>query len=554
MALNPFFLQGSQSEQRLVQELINEQLKIYGVDVTYIPRKVVGRGKLFGFEDLREISSSTFDDNYLIEAYVQNYEGYSGSGDILTKFGMSLRDEVTLVISRERFEDFIAPFLVGLPEDEILLGSRPKEGDLIYFPLGGRLFEVKFVEHESPFYQLGKNYVYELKCELFEYEDEVIDTSIDEIDRTIEDQGYITTLILSGVGQTAAASANVVSNYVRKIFLNDDGYGYTSTPTVTFSQPLGGQRATAVAITTSKSGVFSISEILLTNAGFGYTVAPTITITGGNGTGAAATCSIERSSNGIGQILVTNPGFGYPSPPIVTISDPTGIAGVATAGISTLGEVNTISIINGGSFYNPNKNPVVTFSTPSPEPTGFITALGYAVVGSAGTITSIVLTNTGFGYTEAPSVSIGSSFVDKIGLSTASAVAVVNGADEVVSVRIVDPGNGYISGDVTVTIANPPRINGIGTYLFNELVIGEQSRTSARVKSWDSDTNILKVGINSGTFYEGEDLVGAASSATFAISSYDRWDTYDPYAQNDEIQQIADQIVDFSASNPFGNY
>jgi hypothetical protein len=555
MALNPFFLQGSQSEQRLVQELINEQLKIYGVDLTYIPRKVVGRGKLFGFEDLREISSSTFDDNYLIEAYIQNYEGYSGSGDILTKFGMSLRDEVTLVISRERFEDFIAPFLSGLPEEEILNGSRPKEGDLIYFPLGGRLFEVKFVEHESPFYQLGKNYVYELKCELFEYEDEVIDTSIDEIDRTIEDQGYITTLILSGVGATATASANVTNNgYIRKIFLNDDGRGYTSTPTVTFSQPLGGQRATAVAITTSKNGVFSISQILLTNAGFGYTAAPTITISGGNGAGAAATCSIERSYRGIGQISVDNPGSGYPSPPIVTISNPTGISGVATAGISSLGEVNAISIANGGSYYDPNKNPIVTFSTPSPQPAGFITATGYAVVGSAGSITSIVLTNIGFGYTEAPSVSIGSSFADKVGLNTATAVAVVNNDDQIVSIRIVDPGNGYISGDVTVSIANPPRINGIGTYLYNELVVGEQSRTTARVKSWDSDTNTLKVGINSGTFYEGEDIVGAASSAVFAISSYDRWDIYDPYAQNDEIEQIADQIIDFSVSNPFGNY
>jgi hypothetical protein len=555
MALNPFFLQGSQSEQRLVQELINEQLKIYGVDVTYIPRKVVGRGKLFGFEDLREISSSTFDDNYLIEAYIQNYDGYSGSGDILTKFGMSLRDEVTLIISKERFEDFISPFLAGLPEKEILNGSRPKEGDLIYFPLGGRLFEVKFVEHESPFYQLGKNYVYELKCELFEYEDEVIDTSIDEIDRTVKDQGYITTLILSGVGATATASANVTNNgYIRKIFLNDDGYGYTSTPTVTFSPPLGGQSATAVAITTSKNGVFSISQILLTNAGFGYTSVPSITITGGNGTGAAATCSIERTYRGIGQISVNTPGSGYPSPPLVTISNPTGISGVATAGISTLGQVNSISIINGGSFYDPNKNPIVTFSTPSPQPVGFITATGFAVVGSAGTITSILLTDVGFGYIEPPSISIGSSFTDKVGLNTALAVSVVNNDAQVVSIRIVDPGNGYISGDVTVTIANPPRINGIGTYLYNELVVGEQSRTTARVKSWDIDTNTLKVGINSGTFYRGEDLVGAASSAVFAISSYDQWDIYDPYAQNDEIEQISDQIIDFSETNPFGNY
>ena len=554
MALNPFFLQGSFGEQRLVQELINEQLKIYGVEVNYIPRKVVGRGQLFEYEDLREISSSVFDDNFLLEAYVQNYDGYSGSGDILTKFGMSLRDEVTLVISKERYEDFIAPFISGLSEDEILLSSRPREGDLIYFPLGGRLFEVKFVEHESPFYQLGKTYVYELKCELFEYEDEVIDTSIDEIDRTVEDAGYITTLILSGLGVTATASPVVNTGYVRQVFLNNDGYNYTSTPTITFSQPATGTRATAVAITTSKNGIYSISEILLTNAGSGYTAAPSITITGGNGIGAAATCSLEEGYFGVTQISMIGNGSGYPTIPLVTISDPTGISGVATAGISTLGVVNSISISNGGSYYDPGKNPVVTFSTPSPQPSGFVTATGYAVVGSAGTITSITITNAGVGYTEAPTISIGSSFADKVGLVTARAVAVVNAADQVTGIRIIDPGNGYISGSVSVTIADPPRITGIGTYQFNELVVGEQSRTTARVKSWDIDTNTLKVGINSGTFYEGEDLVGAASSATFSIASYDQEDIYDPYSQNDEIEAIADQLVDFSETNPFGNY
>jgi hypothetical protein len=169
MALNPFFLQGSPSEQRLVQDLINEQLTIYGVEVTYIPRKFVRKQTI-----IEEIQSSRFDDNFLIEAYVNTYEGYSGAGDILTKFGMSLRDELVITISKERFEDFIAAFLAAMPDDEIELATRPREGDLIYFPLGQRLFEVKFVEHEQPFYQLGRNYVYELKCELFEYEDEVL--------------------------------------------------------------------------------------------------------------------------------------------------------------------------------------------------------------------------------------------------------------------------------------------------------------------------------------------------------------------------------------------
>ena len=159
MALNPFFLQGTSSEQQLVQDLINEQLRTFGVEVTYIPRKFVNVKSI-----IQEVQASKFDDNFSIEAYVNNYDGYGGTGDVLTKFGMSLRDEVTLTISKERFEDFIAPFMSA---DDYLLSSRPREGDLIFFPLGQRLFEVKFVEHENPFYQLGKNYVYELKCELF---------------------------------------------------------------------------------------------------------------------------------------------------------------------------------------------------------------------------------------------------------------------------------------------------------------------------------------------------------------------------------------------------
>ena len=161
MALNPFFLQGTASEQRLLQDLVNEQMRMYGVEVIYIPRKFVRKQTI-----IQEIQSSAFDDNFAIEAYVNTYDGYSGAGDILTKFGMSLRDELLITISKERFEDFIAPFLgaldTGTETSPIEVSTRPREGDLVYFPLGQRIFEVKFVEHEQPFYQLGKTYVYEL--------------------------------------------------------------------------------------------------------------------------------------------------------------------------------------------------------------------------------------------------------------------------------------------------------------------------------------------------------------------------------------------------------
>ncbi len=255
MALNSYFLQGADSEQRLVQDLINEQLRTFGVEVTYIPRKFVNRQTV-----IEEVQTSKFDDNFQLEVYVNNYEGYGGQADIMTKFGMSIvRDELSVTISKERFEDFIGAFLVALPDEEVIVDSRPKEGDLIFFPLGGRLFEIKFVEHEDPFYQLGNTYVYQLKCELFEYENEVIDTSIEEIDEIVEDEGFITTLKVTGAGTNAAATAvlSQPSGYIRELRLLQDGSGYTATPTVAISTTgnAAGQDASAVAITTVRQGV-----------------------------------------------------------------------------------------------------------------------------------------------------------------------------------------------------------------------------------------------------------------------------------------------------------
>ena len=340
MALNPFFLQGSQGEQRLVQDLINEQLQIFGVDVKYIPRKIINTDNIF-----REVESSRFDDNFAIEAYVNTYEGYTGAGDIMTKFGMSLKDELTVTISKERWEDFIGAFLQDMPDSEINVDTRPREGDLIYFPLGRRIFEIKFVEHEKPFYQLGKNYVYQLQCELYELEDDLggwdqTSSITDEIDDALVDYGYITSLKLISIGSTSILGVNTVTGYVRNIFLNNDGYDYTTVPTVTISSPPGaGTTATAVAITTSVNNVYSVKEILLTNTGAGYTEAPTVTIvstattaTNGittyNGVGAAATARVVTDSAGIGNVTISG-GNGYPSPPIVYFNTP--VSGIGTA-------------------------------------------------------------------------------------------------------------------------------------------------------------------------------------------------------------------------------
>ncbi len=364
MALNPFFLQGSVSEQNLVQSLINEQLKIYGVEVTYIPRKIVNKSTV-----IEEIQTSKFDDNYLLEAYVDTFDGYGGQGDVMTKFGISLRDELTITISRERFEDFIAPFLEGEIDSEIALATRPREGDLVFFPLGQRLFEVKFVEHEDPFYQLGKNYVYKLQCELFEYEGEVIDTSIEVIDTVVEDQGYIRDLHLVGEATNATASSTISTGGVKRIYLTNDGYGYTSVPTITVQSPPGaGTTAIAVGVLTTRNNTTSLEAIYLTNAGAGYgTTEPIITISGGGGTGAAATCSLVPSgSKGLQTLQFSNWGVGYSTAPNVAVSLPSlspnsPASAISKVGTASSGALSDLYILDAGhGFFSP---PAITIGT-----------------------------------------------------------------------------------------------------------------------------------------------------------------------------------------------
>ena len=453
MALNPFFLQGSANEQNLVQSLVNEQLKIYGVEVTYIPRKFVNRSTVF-----QEIEASKFDDNFQLEAYVNTWDGYSGAGDVLTKFGMSLRDELQLVISRERFEDFIAPFLSQEDVDEVGEAvMRPREGDLVFFPLGGRLFEIKFVEHEVPFYQLGHTYVYELQCELFE-----------AIDSKIEDLGVITDLQLFSGGSIATATATIGTGFVKSISLSNDGSGFTSTPTIGLTTaPSGGTNATAVGLLTTRNNVTSIEEIVITNSGAGYTVAPVVTISGGGGVGAAAT-AIIRSDGKKGLVRIS-------------------IGGTGGVGYSTV--------------------PNVSISLPSLSPQ--LPASARAIVGAGGSISNVFIQDSGAGFFSPPTITIGAP----------SSVGI-----------------------------------GSGSYWFNELVTGSRSNATARVKNWDLDTKILQVGIETGTFLRGETITGSKSAASYTVQVSAANTDKDKYDHSDEIEDEADQILDFSEGNPFGLY
>ena len=849
--LNPFFSQGTRSEQNLVQSLINEQLRMYGVDIYYIPRKYITEKTV-----IREVVQSKFDNALPIEAYVDNYDAYSGAGDVLSKFGIESKDEVRLIISRERYENYITPLIKG--QSNIKLSTRPKGGDLIWFPLDDRLYEIKDIEYAKPYYQLQNLYVYELYCELFQYQDEVISTGIDEIDNELlgnetdgltDDgistiQGMTQTLTMVGTAVTATAFSGIVDGGVRRFIITNRGGGYAVVPDVEISAaPSGG--LTAVGIATMIGGINvcnlnanprlqSVQRVDVVNSGFGYTSTPEVTFrtSDGSGTGAAATTLL---GNGVvGFVTISNSGGGFISAPTVTFSTPKHVGAAATAvldfpvvggGVSvtravistgsseyyfpggttggvfyrqaptvtfslptgngtsaeatatlddynlTGGTVATLGLTTGGKFYT--SAPTVTISHPgfsyaaatigiagssidagsiafsttgrayTTAPTvaistsgtmdaptvtavgiatihpitGIVTAVsfnasdpwavgtgatigaGYTVaptisfsgnpspvratatvtVSIAGTVNTISIGNSGFGYASTPTVTIGApgganeafratgittirfnsvktqgtigigsttitgitttnilvgdrvrlgvgysdlynfiptdtfvtsigsstitmnqsptnvgiatsvfefgidqcgivtgiiityggggylvpptvsisntvgdkNYIDQVvGVTTATGVSVISAAGTITSINVTDGGNLYIiPPDVTI---EEPVSTSTGNFIFNEIITGSTSGVTARVRSWNSDTNVLEIANVSGSFSAGETLTGSTSGATRVLRTIDKTINNDPYADNFDIETAADAILDFSEQNPFG--
>ena len=327
MALNPFFTQGTKNEQNLVQDLINEQLKMYGVECYYLPRKYLTTNTV-----IREVVQSKFDDAYPLEAYVNNYDVYQGNGTVLSKFGIEVQQDINLTISKDRFENYITPL----------------------------------IRNAKPFYQLKELYVYELQCEVFRYEDETVDTGIGSIDDETEELGYNQTLTLTGVGTTATAVTTFRNGGVQFIDLLNSGSGYRATPTVAISSaPSGGITATAVAITTSVVGLttsYAIESIRITDPGAGYTEIPAVTFTGGGGTGIAVTVGIATTGT-VGVVTITDGGSGYyGTTPTITFTAP--VTGTTAVGevVAVGGTIQSARLSNAGAGYT--AVPTVTISNP----------------------------------------------------------------------------------------------------------------------------------------------------------------------------------------------
>ena len=206
MARNVYFTDKVRSEQNLYEDIVIESLKIYGQDVYYIPRDIVSEDRIFG-DDI----PSRFNSSHKIEMYIENIEGFDGEGDLFTRFGVEIRDEATFVVSRRRWTQQVARM------DNGVTSVRPLEGDLIFLPLSNKLFQIMHVEHEQPFYQLSNLPVYKLRAQLFEYNDEDLDTGVDVIDSIEREYAYTyllkldetSNIILPGETATQTLSSGV---------------------------------------------------------------------------------------------------------------------------------------------------------------------------------------------------------------------------------------------------------------------------------------------------------------------------------------------------------
>lgn len=428
--LNSFFLQGSNTEQNLVQDLINEQLKIYGVDVYYLPRQIFSEGKV-----IRDVIYSKFKNAFPIEAYIMNYEGFDANSVLMSKFGVKVTDEMTLIISKERFELYISELMKDIPKVKNSL--RPNEGDLIYVPMTDSLLEIKYAENRKPFYQLQKNYVYELRCEVYEIEDDEINTGIKTIDGQLKDLGYTAELTLSGIGSTALAYTSISNGSIQKIDVINEGYGFISSPTIVIEEPNSGTQAQAVGIMTEMRSLLSkksLSRIYITNPGSGYTTTqlPTVSFFGGSGYGIQVLPVISPSGS-IGIVTLTSSGSGYSSAPSVTFSSPVG---------------------------------------------GGITAIGEAVLNSSGGVSQIRIINAGTGYTSAPTITIGAgatiSYGNFIfGENVTSSITQVSGI-----VQNWDP------------YTKKLKVSGIGTdFTVGEVITGTTSNATYIIRKYETPTS-----------------------------------------------------------------
>jgi len=243
----------AKNDQELLHSLVTESIQVTGYDVNYIPRTLVNEDTILG-----EDSISEYKDAYSVEMYIKSVDGFEGEGDLVSKFGLEVRDQIIFSMSRRAWE--------GLD-----IGVRPKEGDLIYFGLTSKLFQILFVEHETPFYQAGALPTFDLTCELFTYSDEAMDTGVNEIDVVEQKQSFVRTFELSSVsgtfteGETVTGGTSAITGEVAR-WDSSTSYLYliNMTGNFTLNEILTGASSTATGTYSTKQTTDQTSETLQT--------------------------------------------------------------------------------------------------------------------------------------------------------------------------------------------------------------------------------------------------------------------------------------------------
>ena len=275
----PTYYSGHSGEQGLVQDLVDEQIKLFGSDVYYIPKIVLQDSTL------DEVRYTKYQEQFQIEMLLQNVTGFGDNAEFISKFGLKITDEIIFRVSSRRWDESVAQYSPNLTVD-----SRPNEGDLLYFPLTQDIYEIKFVGKEEPFFQFGKIQFYAITAEIYEVGSDDFDTGIAEID----------------------AVEQLFDNAI-KLFMDPGGTG-----DFTVGEEVVGDEFLAKATATITGD--AVTGITITDGGSHYKQAtpPTVTITGGGGNGATATATV--SSTGIvNGITITSPGSGYTSAPTIVI-------------------------------------------------------------------------------------------------------------------------------------------------------------------------------------------------------------------------------------------
>lgn len=577
MTTNLYFSQSVRSEQGLYEDIIIEALKMYGQDVYYIPRDIVGENTIFG-DDV----PSRFNSSHKIEMYIENIEGFDGEGDLFTKFGVEIRDQATFVVARKRWTDAVKRY------DSEITSVRPLEGDLIYLPLSKSMFQIMHVEHEQPFYQLSNLPTYKLRCELFEYNDEDFDTDVTAIDDIQREYGY--RFVLNFTQTRAQVTAQLTSDDSITTTITNAGKNYSTAPNLEFINlpffsntvkfgtsslhPATSSQYTMIEKTGDYSA-FSYRGIIeffvyideLPEPGNRYRLFSTGSTTSDEGKNYRRTFGVDSE----GRINFMNHEPGEALIFAENIPD----ANRLTEGtwhhirISYRGEESGESVRT-GQFYIDGE---VVFRFNS----DFFGAIfdDYAIGGTNtvnnkefmllnGYIDDFVAVNEQPDYTDTITVptTVQSARVNQVAyenfdISTLTGTTTINDEGEVTSVTLSNNHN-YFRTPPTIVLREPI----VPVYTVGERVtqtLDSGVVISGEVVKWDNVNLVLwltNLGSSDGKYHEmitTKKVIDSISGSSVAPNSITEENTISENEQNDAFESFADNIIDFTESNPFGD-